>query len=333
MFGRIYQILVNFLGESKQGGYSSDTAQYQFNCPCCTDANGGIPDNKYNLEVNLSIGKYNCWKCSDTDGTKGNIKRLIKKYGSPTLYRQYKEEIDFLVKSKLYDIRLFETKIVEDEKYVELPKTYQKIVISELENNTLKEYLEKRRITQDIIDKFNIGYTGWEDRDRALSNRMVIPSYDSFGDLNYWVARDFTGFNKRMKYKNCDSNKKDILFQESLIDWDSNIILCEGAIDCIYPINAIALLGKSLDKKSYLYKTLRKNANAKVIIALDADTDIIETKKMYQDLNFGRLYNKIWYLRLERYKDFGEIYEREGKLGLIRELKNIKQFNEIELIF
>ena len=53
MFDRIYMILVDILGESKQGGYDKDKFQYQFNCPQCKEENYGIPDGKYNLEVNL----------------------------------------------------------------------------------------------------------------------------------------------------------------------------------------------------------------------------------------------------------------------------------------
>ena len=52
MFQRLYDILTILLGESKQGSYSSDISQYQFNCIRCADRNGG-PDGKYNLEVNF----------------------------------------------------------------------------------------------------------------------------------------------------------------------------------------------------------------------------------------------------------------------------------------
>ena len=40
MFEEIYKILVEFLGESKQGGYDRDTYQYQFGCPRCIDEYG-----------------------------------------------------------------------------------------------------------------------------------------------------------------------------------------------------------------------------------------------------------------------------------------------------
>jgi hypothetical protein len=78
---------------------------------------------------------------------------------------------------------------------------------------------------------------------------------------------------------------------------------------------------------------LHKKANGKVIICLDSDTDIVETKKIYSLLNYGRLYNKIYYIRLDQYKDFGELYENKGKKGIIEVIHNCKQFTPVELIF
>ena len=55
MFSRIYNILTNILGESKQGFFDNGTSQYQFNCPECAEENGGVPDGKTNLFL-LKIG-------------------------------------------------------------------------------------------------------------------------------------------------------------------------------------------------------------------------------------------------------------------------------------
>ena len=152
----------------------------------------------------------------------------------------------------------------------------------------------------------------------------------------YFVGRDYSGKSK-LKYKNCDSDKLDIIFQESLIDWDSNVYLVEGAIDCLYIPGGISLLGKTLVKKSELYTSLLKKSNGKIVICLDADTDINETKKIYNMLNFGRLRNKIWYIRMGTddlpYKDFGELYVAEGKKGVIKAARSMKQFSEIDLIY
>jgi hypothetical protein len=91
-------------------------------------------------------------------------------------------------------------------------------------------------------------------------------------------------------------------------------------------------MGKQLYKDSYLYEMLMKCANGNIIICLDNDTDISETKRIYSLLNKGRLRNKIRYIRMEEFKDFGEIFEKQGKLGLINILMQAKTFNEIDLL-
>ena len=158
-----------------------------------------------------------------------------------------------------------------------------------------------------------------------------MPSYDEFGDLNYWSGRDYTG-KAKTKYKNCNTEKQNIIFQESIIDWDSDIILCEGTLDAIYMDNCISLLGKSLTRKSKLYQTIKEKANGKIIICLDSDTDISETKTIYNLLNSGRIKGKVYYIRLEILKDFGEIYEKYGKIGMMKVIKKMRQFDEIDLV-
>lgn len=332
MFIKIYNILTDFLGESKQGYYSKDVEQYQFNCPCCRDENCGVSDMKYNLEINVKKLRFHCWKCGDTNGMKGTLSYLVKRYGGIRNYNTFKNEVEYLIRSKMYDLSLFRGKTqTELITQVSLPLTFQKISLKNCTNNKLLVYLRDRKLTQDIIDKFKIGSTNYNEKNSTLKNRIIIPSYDEYGDLNYWVGRDFTGFQKKMKYKNCDAEKNEIIYQESLINYDADIILCEGAIDCLYGNNFISLLGKSLHKKSKLYEDLINKANAKIIICLDADTDISETKRIYNLLNVSRLKNKIWYIRLNKFKDFGEIYQMLGKIGIINAIRTMKQFNELEL--
>ena len=333
MFSRVYDILASFLGESKQGGYSQGCVQYQWNCPSCAEEKGGI-DGKYNLETSFSIGKFHCWSCD----AKGSLSYLIGRYGGKEKLAQYLKEIESIRESKMYDLSsfadFFGKNIDSDGQIITLPKTFTKIDINTLRNKKLKEYLEKRGITQDIIDKYNIGYTQWDNEEKSLRNRIIVPSYDETGFLNYWVGRDFSGYEKAIKYKNCKADKKEIIFKESHINFDADIVLVEGIIDSIYLPNATPLMGKVLLKDSALYHKLYKNANAHIIICLDGDTTIEETKKIYNLLNVGRLRNKIKYISLKesKYKDFGEIYECEGRKGIINILRESKKFDEIDLL-
>ena len=349
MFEKIYQILTVFLGESKQGEYTKECENYQFNCPCCKEYNGNIEDNKYNLEVLLSPTKglkFHCWKCSETDGMKGNLSYLVKRYGGRNLYLSYKEELSAIKAANLYNIPNFDEIFGENEVAIlKLPKTFTKINLSECKDKRVVEYLKKRGIDQEIIDRYNIGYTTWEEKEYSLRNRIIIPSFNAYGELNYWVGRDFMpekknaengliSGSKKTKYKNCTNDNKKIILQESLIDWDSTIILVEGAIDCLYFTgNAISMLGKKLTKDMVLYEKLMTMANGPIYIVLDSDTDINETKKIYMLLDNGRLKGKIHYVRMEKYKDFGDAYEKGGRKNIIELLKTGKHFEETDLVF
>lgn len=333
-YSRIYNILEDFLGKSRQGGYSSDVTQYQFNCPSCAEENGDTPDDKYNLEVSLSKLWYHCWKCEIS----GRLTKLIRKYGNRRILNEFNEAIKELKTASLYELDVPDTGLtVNTIETLTLPSSFKKINLKYCQDKRVVKYLLSRGFDQKIIDKHNLGYTSWEEEDKSWACRIIIPSYDSFGTLNYFVGRDYLPEKKdsqyfRPKYKNCDADKKQIVFQESLIDWDADVYLVEGAIDCLYAPNAIAMLGKSLTEDSELYNMLQRRCNGNVVICLDADTKLEETKKIYKKLNFGNLYGKVKYIRLERYKDFGEIFEKCGRKGIISTLKTAKQFQEIDLI-
>ena len=111
--------------------------------------------------------------------------------------------------------------------------------------------------------RYNIGYC-----DSGLySDRVIIPSYDSKGDLNYFIARSI--FDGGMKYKNPPVSK-DVIGFELFINWDEPIILCEGVFDAIaVKRNAIPLFGKTIPKS--LMKKIFEKRVSKIYILLDND--------------------------------------------------------------
>ena len=123
----VYDILSLILGESKQGGFSTSNTQYQFNSPWITEENSGIPDNKYNLEISLSLGKYHDWS---TDHG-GNLSRLIKQLGSTDLLNQYFAILKDIKESQYYNLDLFNDNgvVAGYANNLILPVTYTKINI------------------------------------------------------------------------------------------------------------------------------------------------------------------------------------------------------------
>ena len=51
---RLEELLIEFLDEPKTRYGDEVEGQRIFNCPCCAEENGGVPDNKYNLETEKS---------------------------------------------------------------------------------------------------------------------------------------------------------------------------------------------------------------------------------------------------------------------------------------
>ena len=164
MFTKIYEILTEFLGESKQGSYSNDVFQYQFNCPQCREENDGVPDGKFNLEVNLQIQRFHCWKCGDTDNMKGKVSYLIKRYGNSSLYKSYKDEIESIRKTRMYDFNLYSglTLDIDTDFYLKLPKTYKKLNLSNAPKAVYEYCLKRKRfclINRNIRIRFKMNYS------------------------------------------------------------------------------------------------------------------------------------------------------------------------------
>ena len=125
-------------------------------------------------------------------------------------------------------------------------------------------YLKKRNIDNRDILRYGIGYCS----DGAYSNRIIVPSYDLEGKLNYYIARDIFP-NSKMKYKNPPMSKDVVVF-ELFINWNKPIVLCEGVFDAIaIKRNAIPLLGK-FPSKSLIQRIIQERVKH-IYIALDSD--------------------------------------------------------------
>lgn len=324
-FQKLIDILSSFLGEYKQ---TSDV-QLQFNCPQCALDKGVTSDGKFNLEVNLAINKFNCWSCGEVNNMHGSIFKLISKYGNSTLLSEYKKELLTLKYSNLYNLPILEKITNAEDLYfftdeISLPYGFTKIQTLSKTPRRVFEYLTSRGITDEIVKEYSIGYTMYHDKYKSTSSRIVLPSYDKFGELNYWVGRDYTSLPKRMKYMNPKVDKKSIIFNEKLIQWDADLNIVEGPFDSIVVPNSIPLLGKILRPDFQLFQTIFERCNANINIFLDGDA-FENVKVLYKTLNIGKLYNRIRYIPTSIELDPSKIHELYGKQGIIDHLRNAKQ--------
>lgn len=282
----LVELLTDVLGEPKQ--HYESKGQISFDCPVCAEEKGlDDGDGKGNLEINYIRHVYKCWACGETHGTHGPLGKLLDGYAT----KQQK---------KIYNLIKPEELQQQDKKRVRLrlPEGFTTFKDSNprfIPHIEAYKYLQSRGITDEMIERYKIGYTV----SGEFAYRVIIPSYNKEGILNYFVGRAWV--NKKMKYKNPASVPKDeIIFNEQLLDWDKDIYLVEGAFDSFFLPNPLVMLGKKMSK--LIFETLYNKANANIIVCVDGDAwdDGI---RIYNELNGGRLYNKIKMVKLPKDKD------------------------------
>lgn len=314
MSNYLLSIFESFLGEPRK--HNQESGQTAFDCPACS-ADKGLynGDGKGNLELNYHKGVYKCWVCYETNHMYGSLENLVKKYGTKSHLREYN-----LFKPEYnYNGSKNSEKII-----VRLPEGYKKLsecTKLDYKSDLALKYLKDRGITDEIIKEYNIGYTISGD----FQNRIIIPSYDSDGNVNYFIARWFLNKKTKVKYLNPHAEKYEIIFNENKINWDTTIYLVEGATDHIVVPNSIPLLGKFIsDKLKYL---LHEKAKAFVVILLDSDA-YDDAERLYWELNTGDLKDRIKICTPPDGHDPSSVFQYLGNSGIVKLLMSSHKLKE-----
>ena len=244
------KIIHNILGSS----YKSRD-EYLFTCPFCNH-------HKKKLSVNFAKGYWKCWIC---DSRGKNIYRLVRKYGT------YQQRQKWLELEGRLDLNEFDNIFAEmnekiEEVTIDLPSEFVSLCNKRLPRSSQKPlaYLQQRGITREQILKWKIGYCP----EGRYGGRIIIPSFNSDGNVNYFIARSYVGHQR--KYLNPRANK-DIIFNQLSVDWDSPVTLVEGVFDAIVAgENAIPILGSTLRNTTKLFQAIAIN-DTPVYLALDED--------------------------------------------------------------
>ena len=221
-----------------------------FHCPFCHTS-------KKKMEVNIVSQYWHCWVCNAAG------RKL------PILFRKLnvqREKIAKLVEL-LDDVEWRPSKTTTDTPVLHLPEGYRPLwELQEMspEFRNAIHYLKGRNIGIHDILKYRIGYC----RKGPYKGKIIIPSYDANGSLNYFVARAYYSEDK-YKHKNPPASK-DIVGFELHINWNMPIILVEGAFDAItIKRNVIPLFGKTISNT--LKKRIVEKGVREIYICLDLD--------------------------------------------------------------
>ena len=153
------------------------------------------------------------------------------------------------------------------------------------------------------VIRWKIGYCS----SGKYEGRVIFPSFNLSGDLNYFVGRSYAGDWKR--YIN-PSTKNDIVFNHLSLDFLQPIVIVEGVFDAVKSgINSVPLLGSTLSEESILFSEIVKN-DTTIYLALDSDAK----KKAERMIRLFLKYDiEIYVIDIEQtvHEDVGEMSKEE----------------------
>lgn len=243
----IVTLLETVLGKGQLKGNDN----VAFHCPFCNH-------HKKKLEVNTRSQHWHCWVCNAAG------RKL------PILFKRLNVErskISQLIKL-IDDVELRPRKTTTDTPVLHLPEKFRPLWVFDKTSpeyrNAVHYLYKKRNVTIEDILKYRIGYC----RSGEYKGKIVIPSFDANGSLNYFVSRAYYD-DDAWKHKNPNASK-DIIGFELHVNWEMPIILVEGAFDAIaIKRNAIPLFGKTIP--DILKKRIIERNVKTIYICLDND--------------------------------------------------------------
>lgn len=255
MSHQLINLLDTILGSHQKHAHG----EFYWSCPFCHHA-------KPKLAINVAKGAWHCWVCNASG------KRLLSLFRKLACSREQIVELATILQEDIPYINSDTTVAI-----LNLPKEYVPLwqPTGLISYKQAVRYVTSRGITASDILRYQIGYCP----DGLYANRIIIPSYDVTGKLNYFVGRSV--YDGGMKYKNPPVSKNVIGF-EMHINWNYPIILCEGVYDAIaIKRNAIPLLGKTLPRK-LMERIITENVQ-QIYLALDTDA-LRQTSQIAKDL-------------------------------------------------
>ncbi len=235
---------------------SSDGVNVAVQCPNCDSNN----QTKKKLSIRLDTDVCHCWVC----GLKSrSLAPIIRKFYSRSnleeYYHRFKERV----------VSSFEPDETQEIK-VSIPMGFKLLAPSRTvidpDFRSVLRYLKKRGLNQRALWYHRLG-TCTSGRFRR---RVIIPSFDFEGRLNYYVGRSIDNEENR-RYINAQVPKVDIIFNELNIRWDQELTIVEGPFDLMKcNDNATCLLGSGLSNESKLFNRIITHQTP-VLLGLDPD--------------------------------------------------------------
>ena len=247
----------------RQTAYIRKNEEAVYFCPFCSHY-------KKKLEINVRTQEWHCWICNSCGRS---IKSLFYKLKvSPSLFDELYKIIGENWTKPADIITWPQTHSLPDE-FIPLWKSSNLLGYGEA-----MSYLQDRHVSMDDIIRYNIGYC----EEGTYRQRVIVPSYNWNGDVNFFAARTYLGGNT-YKYM-LPPWSKDIIGFELFINWEEPITLCEGTFDAIaIRNNAIPLFGTNLPFAVKLAIVINKVKRVNIVLDNDALKQAIDIRDRIED--------------------------------------------------
>ena len=235
----------------------NDGINVSVRCPKCGNTSSG----KKKLVIRLDNDQHHCWVC-DLKGK--NLLSTLRKY-FPSYIDEYCKK--YMTSSQKFAVS---QDSVEENVSIQIPRGFRLLSTSlSAGDPDIKDtisYAYSRGLTTRDLWYFRLGTCS----SGRFRRRLIMPSFDEDGHLNYFVGRSIDAGNK-MKYVNAKVPKKTVIFNAINIDWSSELTLVEGPLDLVKcNDNATCLLGSSLSEDYALFRGIIQNSTP-VLLAMDPD--------------------------------------------------------------
>lgn len=309
---------------------------------------------------------FKCFVC----GAGGDVFSFVEKYEKVSFVQAVEKVAEYAHYSLPIEYKEKTSKSQANQdlyKALEQFTAYCRYELSSQDGQLAQDYLEKRKITKDIIDRFEIGYApsyqmvsdflkarfpniraleqsglvriGTSNLQPVFFHRLTIPLHDINGRIVGYTARILPGDNQKAKYINTSQTvlyeKGKIIFNyhraKEVCRQSGRLILCEGAMDVIGLAKADIQEAIACLGTACTKEQLNLMKKCRVPIVVFYDQDAAGQKAIW---NFGQkaIQANIRFsiVKPNTYlgKDPDEIYLKHGKKALIETLSHTISFAE-----
>jgi len=211
---------------------------------------------KRKLSINVRKNAFRCWTCG---------------YGGQKIFTLLWDNANKNQRKRYLKTLGIELKQTEQIKRVELPEEY---VFSMKFKSPVAMMVEKHLYDEmgldpEVVLQNKIGYC----ESGFYAGRALFPSFDTKGDLNYYITRRVDGGDYK-KYLDCAAEKYPIIYNEIFVDWSKPVIVVEAVkahLKHFRVPNVIPIMGTYMTEEHKLFEEIVIRNCPVVFIALDKE--------------------------------------------------------------